>query len=76
MIVSFHRLFIVALAITNSIALPSTTPTGTSRTHTSIISTASSCDSKSINITLIVEQPFNGVLFAKEFSQGCRTFGK
>ncbi|KAI4467953.1 cypher isoform b [Holotrichia oblita] len=72
---SIHRLFFVTLAITNSIALPSHAPSATSRTHTTIISTTSNCDSNSINVTLLLVQPFSGVFFAKEFSQGCRTFG-
>ncbi|XP_071053769.1 uncharacterized protein [Onthophagus taurus] len=40
-----------------------------------IISTTTSCDSKRLNVTVVTEQGFKGMLLAKEFSQDCRSSG-
>ncbi|KAF2883373.1 hypothetical protein ILUMI_22786 [Ignelater luminosus] len=33
------------------------------------------CDSGNLNITVFMQQPFKGLLFAKDFSQECRSLG-
>ncbi|KAJ8928603.1 hypothetical protein NQ314_018810 [Rhamnusium bicolor] len=34
------------------------------------------CDSENLNITLTLQSPFKGVLFAKDFAQECKSVGK
>lgn len=36
----------------------------------------STCDLNNLNVTVAFEQPFKGLLFAKDFSQECGSIGK
>lgn len=45
-------------------------------TFNKIAGITTSCNSKFFNITIKMEKPFKGVLFAREFSQKCKSFGK
>lgn len=34
------------------------------------------CDAATLNVTVLMQEPFKGLLFARDFSQECRSSGK
>lgn len=41
-----------------------------------ILNINTTCDETNLNVTVVFEQPFKGLLFAKDFSQECGSIGK
>lgn len=41
-----------------------------------VLNVNTTCDGNSLNVSVIFEQPFKGLLFAKDFSQECGSIGK
>lgn len=40
-----------------------------------IVDLNATCDANTLNVTVVFEQPFKGLLFAKDFSQECGSIG-
>ncbi|GJQ79149.1 hypothetical protein Trydic_g5401 [Trypoxylus dichotomus] len=43
--------------------------------YNTILNINSICDTNSFNVSILLEQPFNGIFFVRGFSQECRVFG-
>ncbi|KRT84187.1 hypothetical protein AMK59_574, partial [Oryctes borbonicus] len=67
---------VITIAIaTTSTAFSSKSSNPTHASYNTVININSICDSNSLNVSILLEQPFNGVFFVKEFSQECRVVG-
>lgn len=73
---TFWILLFTVISMKNSVALPSSTRHLLPIVVNRIIGTNSTCDSKTMNVTVHFQIPFKGALFAKDFSQECKTLGK